>query len=129
MAHKKMTYIMYLVVTLFIITTLGVVFKDVLPRYEKFSTSQKSYDLIDPRKLHVIQGVSSNYEVTKPIQFEEDPSKPSVDGTLNGPKSMFVFTFNKSSPECCMNEHASGYSSSHGCVCLSENQKKYFSKM
>jgi hypothetical protein len=125
---KKMTYLFYLIVILFTITVIGLTFKDILPGFEKFSASQK-YELVDPKTLHVIQGVSSNYDVTKPIQFEEDTSKPSVDGTPNGPKSLFVFTFNQSSPECCMNEHASGYSSSHGCVCLSENQKKYFSKV
>lgn len=86
-----------------------------------------SFELIDPKRLAVIQGLSSTFP-NKALEFEDDTSKPSVDGTPNGPKSMFLFAFNKASPECCVNGKGNGYSSSSGCICLSDNQKKYFSR-
>lgn len=46
---------------------------------------------------------------------------PSVDGSLSSPKSMFMFAYNRSSPECCPN----AYSNSRGCVCVTDKQKKY----
>lgn len=49
---------------------------------------------------------------------------PSVDGKVNSPKSLFMFAYNQSSPECC----PSSYSSDRGCVCLSEDQKDFLNK-
>ena len=48
---------------------------------------------------------------------------PSVDGTDSAPKSAAMFKFNKSAPECC----PSPYSTSSGCVCLTDKQKDYIS--
>ena len=46
---------------------------------------------------------------------------PTVDGEEGSPKSMFMFMNNKSSPDCC----PSTFSTSTGCVCTTENQRKY----
>lgn len=85
-------------------------------------------ELIDPKKLAVFQGVTANNVEVKPIQFEDDSMKPSVDGSANGPKSLFMFAYNKVSPECCIGENSSGYSTSGGCVCITDKQRKYFSE-
>lgn len=55
---------------------------------------------------------------------DPDHSKtlPSVDGTADGPKSMFAFTYNQCHPDCC----PSTYSCDHGCVCTNEQQRKFF---
>lgn len=50
--------------------------------------------------------------------------KPSVDGTKDGPKSMFMFSHNVCSPGCC----PSTYSCDHGCVCTTKNQREYLSR-
>lgn len=46
---------------------------------------------------------------------------PHVDGTENTPQKMFMFAHNQSSPDCC----PSVYSTDRGCVCMTENQKKF----
>ena len=45
---------------------------------------------------------------------------PSVDG-VGDKNSMFMFAYNKASPECC----PSSYSTSTGCVCSTDNQIDY----
>lgn len=85
-------------------------------------------ELIDPKKLAVFQGVTANNVEVKPIEFEDASMKPSVDGTPNGPRSLFMFAYNKVSPECCIGERSSGYSTSGGCVCVTDKQRKYFSE-
>lgn len=118
-----------LISILFLFIIVGIlvfIFKEHV-QLEKFFDKNNQYDLIDPSKLYVIQGLSSNHDIpNKPLQFEEDPSKPSVDGSPNGPKSLFVFSYNKASPECCNTDYSAGYSTSKGCVCLSPQQKAYF---
>jgi hypothetical protein len=42
--------------------------------------------------------------------------------------TMFIFADNKSDPKCCLSEYNSGYSTSRGCVCLTEQQKEYLTK-
>jgi hypothetical protein len=48
-------------------------------------------------------------------------SGPTVDGTPNTPHSMFMFRYNKCSPDCCPGM----YSCSGGCVCMSQNQRDF----
>lgn len=50
---------------------------------------------------------------------------PSTDGTKMGPKALSMFAYNKSKPECC---DRSSYSTSTGCVCITDNQRKYMAK-
>lgn len=49
---------------------------------------------------------------------------PSIDGKDKSAKHMFMFAYNRSSPECC----PSTFSSSRGCVCMSEAQRDYINK-
>lgn len=49
---------------------------------------------------------------------------PPIDGKNNSAKHMFMFAYNRSSPECC----PSTYSSSRGCVCMSDAQRDYINK-
>ena len=46
---------------------------------------------------------------------------PPVDGVKGSPQSMFMFANNKSSPDCC----PSTFSTSTGCVCTTEDQRKF----
>tara|TARA_B100001059_G_C17788693_1_gene558754 strand:- start:485 stop:1156 length:672 start_codon:yes stop_codon:yes gene_type:complete len=46
---------------------------------------------------------------------------PPVDGINGSPQSMFMFANNKSSPDCC----PSTFSTSTGCVCTTEAQRKF----
>ncbi len=50
---------------------------------------------------------------------EGDPSLTSVDGSQEGPKAMFMFSYNKCDPKCC---DYSPYSCSSGCVCMTPDQ-------
>jgi hypothetical protein len=42
--------------------------------------------------------------------------------------TMFFFANNKSDPRCCLSEYNSGYSTSRGCICLTEQQKEHLTK-
>jgi hypothetical protein len=81
--------------------------------------------MIAPEKLVVMQGFGLPEVPVDPSKYDEkDESAPSVDGTVDGPKSKFVFAFNECKPECCGD--SGGYSCSGGCPCLTEKQKKFF---
>lgn len=49
---------------------------------------------------------------------------PSIDGNDNSAKHMFMMAYNRSSPECC----PSTYSSSRGCVCMSDAQRDFINR-
>lgn len=49
---------------------------------------------------------------------------PSVDGKDDSAKHMFMMAYNRSSPECC----PSTYSSSRGCVCMSDAQRNFINR-
>ena len=58
------------------------------------------------------------------IKLTQDPVAhryPTVDGQEGSPKHMFILAHNQSRPECC----PSTYSNSIGCVCTTEQQRKY----
>ena len=65
-----------------------------------------------------------------PLKHEEKVSDyivtngPSIDGSKNAPKSMFVYSQNKFSLNCC----PSTYSSDKGCVCTSKKQNNFISQ-
>ena len=48
-------------------------------------------------------------------------NSPSVDGSLSAPKNMFMFAYNQCRPECC----PSTYTCDKGCVCTTEQQRKF----
>lgn len=57
------------------------------------------------------------------IKLSSDPvsySFPTVDGTPDTPKKMFMFSHNKSSLACC----PSTFSDDRGCVCSTPEQQK-----
>ena len=87
--------------------------------YEKFSNSNNLYSLIDG-PIYTPQGTSvpfENGEITDKI----NTNNISVNGKCDGPKSMFMFAYNKYSPACC----PSTYSTSRGCICMTDNQKRF----
>lgn len=98
------------------------------PQIEKYSETNGLNELIPRNKLAVYQGVSANNIPLKSLEFEDDDTKPSVDGSPNGPRSLFMFAYNKVSPECCLGERSGGYSTNGGCVCITDKQKQYFSE-
>lgn len=85
---------------------------------EKFENSS----LLPKDKIVVVQGNSlPDLDKVQPIQFDEHESFPSVDGTKDGPRSLFSLSFNKCSPSCC----PSTYSCGGGCVCMTDEQKNF----
>jgi hypothetical protein len=97
--------------------------------FERYSENNKNKlnELIPKKELAVFQGVSANNTPLQSLAFEDDEMKPSVDGSKDGPKSLFMFAYNKVSPECCQGKHNSGYSTNGGCVCMTDKQKQYLS--
>tara|TARA_B100000795_G_scaffold99085_1_gene72839 strand:+ start:185 stop:646 length:462 start_codon:yes stop_codon:yes gene_type:complete len=61
-------------------------------------------------------------------RFKLDPehtkTMPSVDGTKDGPKSMFMFAYNQCHPDCC----PSTYTCDRGCVCTNKQQRDLLNK-
>lgn len=99
-----------------------------LEKYSEKTSKENLNELIPNKQLSVFQGVTANNIPLKPIEFEKDEMKPSVDGSPSGPRSLFMFAYNKVSPECCLGERSSGYSTNGGCVCITDKQKQYFSE-
>lgn len=118
--------VLNLFLALVMFSVIGMIYLQTAQKREAY-VDQSPFELIHPSKLAVIQGLSSTFP-NKALVFEEDPSKPSVDGTTQAPKSMFTFAFNKASPECCGTDNSTGYSSSGGCICITDKQKEYFTK-
>ena len=54
---------------------------------------------------------------------DQHSNYPSVDG-ISDKNSMFMFSYNKASPDCC----PSSYSTSTGCVCTNTEQRDYVKK-
>jgi hypothetical protein len=84
-------------------------------------------ELIEPSDLRVIQGntiPNDMGDVVAPIA-DEFANHPSVDGSRDGPRSMFMMAYNKCSPSCCAGQ-SSQYSCNGGCVCLTPEQKGMF---
>ena len=80
------------------------------------------FPLIDPSNITVYQahGIPlKDKHKQKPDPYLND--SPTVDGTKDGLKTNFMFAYNQSSPLCC----PSPYSTSTGCVCLTENQRNF----
>lgn len=86
---------------------------------------EKANQLLSPDKIAIIQGNGVPDKDMGSIVFDEnDPAAQSVDGTEKGPKSMFVFAYNKCDINCC---NDSPYSCNGGCVCLTDDQKVFLS--
>jgi hypothetical protein len=97
----------------------------VKPEREAFSTEHDKNTLVPLDKVAYIQGNGVPDKPFNKIVFDQtDPSMNSVDGSDGTPKSMFMFAYNKCDPKCCGH---SPFSCSGGCVCLTEEQKRFMS--
>ena len=81
-----------------------------------------SHELVAKDKLIVSSPVGSDHNLD--VSGYGSCALPSVNGRKAGPKAMSMLAYNVSKPECC----PSTYSSSMGCVCLSEDQKEYLAR-
>lgn len=85
----------------------------------------KEYPFMEPSNVYTntYQGFSGplTNNITSTLDIGDEA--PSVDGTLNAPKDMFMFAYNQCRPECC----PSAFSCDRGCVCLTDEQKKLLS--
>jgi len=88
------------------------------------ATSDESYSLVDPNDLYTLQGTPTGLEDSVSKYDPVGNNYPSVDGTKDGPQSLFAFAFNKSSPACC----PSTYSTDRGCVCTTKQQRDFLNK-
>ena len=77
--------------------------------------------LSEKEDLCIYQGHENPLKCKKTIGLNMGPT---VDGEEGSPKSLFPFTFNKSSPDCC----PSTFSTSTGCVCTTENQRRFINR-
>ena len=68
----------------------------------------------------VTQGSSVPLQSVDPPLSDEHSTFPSVDG-VSDKNSMFMFAYNQCKPECC----PSTYSCSGGCVCTTDQQRKF----
>lgn len=55
---------------------------------------------------------------------ESTKGYPTVDGKSTSPRQAFMMAYNRSSPDCC----PSTFSSSRGCVCLSQEQSDFINR-
>jgi hypothetical protein len=86
------------------------------------ASPKPDYALLSADKVAYHSPVGDAYALNPdPLASEKYPS---VDGSKDGAKHMFMFAYNKSSPECC----PSTFSSSRGCVCMSEAQRAFINK-
>lgn len=70
------------------------------------------------QKLCVYQGHENPLQCKKTRGLNIGPP---IDGVIGSPQNMFMFSNNQSSPNCC----PSTFSTSTGCVCTTENQRKF----
>jgi len=84
--------------------------------------AKPDYSLLSQDKVAYHSPVGDAYALNP------DPSAsagyPTVDGTPNTPHHMFMFAYNRSSPECC----PSTFSSDRGCVCMSNAQRDFINR-
>ena len=84
-------------------------------------SSDKTMDneLVDNKDLVTYFG----FQIPQQYAGTQDILKgPSVDGTDDTPQRLSIFANNKTSLNCCKE---SPYMTSTGCVCLTENQRKF----
>lgn len=86
------------------------------------ASPKPDYALLGADKVAYHSPVGDAYALNPDPSMSE--KYPSVDGSDDGAKHMFMFAYNKSSPECC----PSTFSSSRGCVCMSEAQRAFINK-
>lgn len=86
------------------------------------TTDPKTYELQVPtRQNATVQGYQVPLRQPYPGVVAHSEYYPSVDGTANTPKSLFMFSHNQSHPDCC----PSTFSTSTGCVCTTPQQRRW----
>ena len=92
-------------------------------------TEKNNNKLLDPNQFKLYQGDGiplkdnkNNINIDNRDMLDHY-DYPSVDGDPNSLKSNFMFAYNKSSPDCC----PSSYTTSGGCVCITQKQKDLIS--
>ena len=88
-------------------------------RLEKFNNPNNLYSLIEG-PVYTPLGTSVPF-TPGDIPERINTNGISVNGESDGPKSMFMLAYNKYSPRCC----PSTYSTSKGCICLTDKQKQF----
>lgn len=83
----------------------------------------ENYEIIKG-DIYTAQGTPLPLKPSKMI-LENTLDIPTVEGGKTGPRSLAVFAYNKSKPECCGIGNG-GYSTSGGCVCITPKQDKWF---
>lgn len=103
---------------------------------EKYDINQQLTSTFDGLKLSVneqkkMHELLPTVQITSPvgedIDLKQDPvsySFPTVDGTPNSPKKMFMFAHNKSSFACC----PSTFSDDRGCICTTPEQRQLIAR-
>ncbi len=71
--------------------------------------------------MFVLQGVGLPEEVRMSEIVTNDPYLPSIDGSRDSNRAMFMFAFNESGPQCC----PSSLSTANGCVCVTPEQNEF----
>lgn len=98
------------------------------PKYKKPESSNEckwrkrpcNMELHSEIKFTTPTGIDQRY-VEDP---DHNPTMPSVDGQPGSKKSLFMFTHNQCHPDCC----PSTYSCDKGCVCTTEQQRKFINR-
>jgi hypothetical protein len=81
---------------------------------------EKKYDLINNDNLSLYLGVQGPLQ--NAITDNNSLMGPSIDGDPSSPNRLFMLSNNKTSIDCCED---SNYSTSNGCICMTDKQKKY----
>ena len=84
----------------------------------RLNNCNNNINLLKKQKLYVPQGHSLADDT---LRSDINSEGPSVDGSSESPKNMFMFAYNRSSPYCC----PSTYSTSTGCICTTDKQKNF----
>ena len=82
--------------------------------------NKDKYELVDNNQLQTYLGVQGPVQSTN--TDNSSLNGPTIDGEEGSPQRLFILANNKSSINCC---DESNISTSTGCVCIPEKQKKF----
>lgn len=88
----------------------------------RLKTGKPDYPILKADKVAYHSPVGDAYSLNPSPEYTA--SYPNVDGKKGSPKNLFMFAYNRSSPACC----PSTFSSSRGCVCMSEDQRRFINQ-
>lgn len=85
----------------------------------RLDSKKPDYPILKADKVAYHSPVGDAYSLNPSPEYTA--SYPTVDGKKGSPKNLFMFAYNRSSPACC----PSTFSSSRGCVCMSDAQRNF----